>query len=153
VSQQQKIRRKAQLHAGKQRLYRIQEGAQTTAYRAAERVGPASQQARDVAAQRLTDARGWTAPRLRQAATYVEKQLGPRVGSMLSSTAQKIEPPRARRARGRIAATTLLGVGGALAGLGAWATRRGTALGKSRESTQEHTAESAPTGSGTIRTS
>jgi hypothetical protein len=127
VSLQLNIRRKPQAWSKyQQRLHRAQEAAQTGGSRAAERVGPAAQRARKVAALRIFDARRWTAPRLERTAHYVESELGPRVGSMLHTTAHKVKPvqPRSRR---RLVAVVLLVVGGVASTIGALARRRGAA--------------------------
>jgi hypothetical protein len=127
VSLQLNIRRKP-LAAGKysQRLHRAQEAAQTGGARAAERVGPAAQRARRVAALRIIDARRWTAPRLERTAHYVENELGPRVGSMLHTTAHKVRPAKTAGKR-RMVALVLLVVGGMASTLGALARRRNAA--------------------------
>lgn len=115
------------------RLHDMQERMQYGGQRAAERIGPAASQARAMAtlridgarswtADRILDARSWTAPRLQRAAYYVQEDLSPRVGSLLSSTARRIEPPRRRR-RNRFM-TTLLIAGGAASAFGAMAMRR-----------------------------
>ena len=124
MSLQLNIRRKP-LAAGKyqQRLNRAQEAAQTGGARAAERIGPAAQRAREVAALRITDAREWTAPRLERTAHYVENELGPRVGSLLHTTAHKVKPAKTRSKR-RMIAVVLLMVGGLASTLGALARRR-----------------------------
>lgn len=106
-----------------QRLHRAQEAAQTGAARAAERVGPAAQRAREVAALRISDARAWTAPRLERTARYVENELGPKVGSALHTTAHKVRPAKTAR-KGRMVALVLLVVGGVASTLGALARRR-----------------------------
>ncbi|MFC4908710.1 hypothetical protein [Actinomadura gamaensis] len=93
---------------------------------AAERIGPAARQSRDMAAERVLAARGWSAPRLAQAARYVESDLGPRVSGMLTDTAHRLEPPRPRR-RGRGAMVAML-AGVTAAGLaGVVLTRRNAA--------------------------
>jgi hypothetical protein len=122
VSRQFRIRRKSQ---GKksERLHRAQEAAQAGTARAAERIGPAAKHAREVAADRVTDARGWSAPRLKRAARYVESELGPKVGSAMRTTADKVEPARPRNWR-RVFAAVLLTVGGLAGALGAAARRR-----------------------------
>ena len=123
MSLQFKIRRKPRVKQTYQRLYRAQETAQAGAARAAERIGPAAQQARDVAANRITDAREWTAPRLERTAHYVENDLGPRVGSLIHTTAHKVKPARSRNKR-RIVAVVLLTAGSLAGTLGALARRR-----------------------------
>jgi hypothetical protein len=127
VSLQLKFRRKP-LAAGKysQRLHRAQEVAQTSGSRAAERIGPAAQRAREVAALRISDARSWTAPRLERTAHYVESELGPKVGSMLHTTADKVQPAKTRGKR-RMVALVLLVVGGVASTVGALARRRNSA--------------------------
>ncbi|MFD1932687.1 MULTISPECIES: YtxH domain-containing protein [Nonomuraea] len=56
-------------------------------------------QAKVVAAHRIEDARYWAAPRLEDAAHRVEDQLAPRVSSMLSQAASRIDPTPARSRR------------------------------------------------------
>jgi hypothetical protein len=100
--------------------------AQTTAQRTAQRLGPTAGQARKMASTGMLNARIWGAPRLDRAGAYVEKELAPRVGSMLRRTAERIEPTPPRRGRRGIAATLLL-AGGALGAAGAIATSRNVA--------------------------
>jgi hypothetical protein len=123
VSRQLRIRRKPRVGEKFQRLHRAQETAQASATRAAERIGPAAQQARDTAALRVTDARRWTAPRLERTAHYVEHDLGPRVGSLIHTTAHKVKPSRSGNRR-RVVAIVLLMAGGVAGALGALARRR-----------------------------
>ncbi|TDE28615.1 hypothetical protein [Actinomadura sp. 6K520] len=85
---------------------------------AAERIKPAAD-------ERVMAVRGWSAPKLRQAARYVETGLAPRVSTFLSDTAHRVEPPpRAKPGRGALmavmGAVTAIGVAGVVA------TRRGT---------------------------
>ncbi|HJE61232.1 MAG TPA: hypothetical protein K8V84_22390 [Nocardiopsis listeri] len=63
----------------------------------ADRLGPYADQARDQAALKLLQARGWTAPRLETAALRVEDTVAPRVAGMLTTAAQRIDPKPARR--------------------------------------------------------
>ncbi|RKS06521.1 hypothetical protein DFP74_2155 [Nocardiopsis sp. Huas11] len=63
----------------------------------AKRFGPYADQARDQAALKLLQARGWTAPRLETAALRVEDTVAPRVSGLLSSAAQRVDPAPARR--------------------------------------------------------
>lgn len=80
----------------RQGMSACRDGAST----ARERMGPAAQQGREAAAERMLAFRAWSAPRLRDAAKYVESDLSPKVSSALSETAHRIEPRRpARRAR------------------------------------------------------
>ncbi|HZB29836.1 MAG TPA: hypothetical protein VE465_06690 [Streptosporangiaceae bacterium] len=127
MSLQLNIRRKP-LAASKysQRLHRAQEAAQSGTARAAERIGPTAQRARKVAALRISDARAWTAPRLERTATYVESELGPKVGSMLHTTAHKVRPAKTGGKR-RMVALVLLVAGGVASTLGALARRRNSA--------------------------
>lgn len=121
-------RRKAQGSTVDRRLRRIREGARTGAERAAERMGPATVQARDTAADGLLVARKWSAPRLEQAAKYVETELGPRVGTLLSTTARQVAPPEPAAQRvGRNKKMIVLGTAAAAAAAGAALTRRGAA--------------------------
>lgn len=74
-------------------LIRLQEAAREQA----ERLGPYADQARDQAAQRLFQARGWTAPRLATAAQRVEDTVAPRVADLLTTAAQRVDPSPPRR--------------------------------------------------------
>ncbi|MDS1271648.1 hypothetical protein RIF23_15235 [Lipingzhangella sp. LS1_29] len=103
-------------------LARLQELAREQA----ERLGPYAEVARDNAARRFRQARGWTAPRLENAAERVEDTVAPRVANLLVQAAQKVEPEppkrlflRGRRAGGRRVPRTLIVVGVAAAGAAA----------------------------------
>ncbi|HIY43282.1 MAG TPA: hypothetical protein H9836_19425 [Candidatus Nocardiopsis merdipullorum] len=85
-------RRKARTEA-EVALTRLQEVAREQA----ERLGPYADQARDQAAQRLFQARGWTAPRLETAAQRVEDTVAPRVADLLTTAAQRMDPAPPRR--------------------------------------------------------
>ncbi|GAA3730707.1 ElaB/YqjD/DUF883 family membrane-anchored ribosome-binding protein [Spinactinospora alkalitolerans] len=103
-------------------LIRLQELAREQA----ERLGPYAEQARDNAALRLTQARGWTAPRLETAAQRVEDTVAPRVADLLNAAAHRVDPKPARRF-GRIPRSVIvIGVGalGAAAVYGALRVRR-----------------------------
>jgi hypothetical protein len=103
----------------------MRDGAREGATRTAEQVGPAARQAREVAAARILVARRWSAPRLDQAARYVEADLGPRMSSFLESTARRVEPAKPRSTRVRNTAMMMLGIVAAMGIAGALATRRG----------------------------
>ncbi|MGW0811531.1 YtxH domain-containing protein [Nonomuraea sp. NPDC002799] len=62
------------------------------AVHAGHRMAPVADQAKVVAAQRFEDARYWAAPRLESAAHGFEDQVAPKVSSMLSAAARKIDP-------------------------------------------------------------
>ncbi|MBF8185616.1 hypothetical protein ITP53_07670 [Nonomuraea sp. K274] len=62
------------------------------AVRTGHRMAPMADQARVAAAQRFEDARYWAAPRLHSAAHGFEGQVAPKVSSMLSAAARKIDP-------------------------------------------------------------
>jgi hypothetical protein len=107
------------------RLGRVQEAARQGADRwrqgaavAAERIGP-------IANERVLLARGWSAPRLRQAGRYVETGLAPRVSTFLSDVAGRVEPPKRTAKPGRGALMAMMGVVAAVGVAGAVATRRG----------------------------
>lgn len=74
-------------------LTRLQEVAREQA----ERLGPYADQAREQAAQRFVQARGWTAPRLETAALRVEDTVAPRVADLLTTAAQRVDPRPPRR--------------------------------------------------------
>lgn len=84
---------------------------------AAGRIGP-------VAGERVMIARGWSAPRLRSAARFVETGLAPRVSTFLNDTAGRVEPPKAVKP-GRGALMAMMGAVAAVGVAGVVATRRG----------------------------
>lgn len=69
--------------------------------RMSERMTPMAGTAREVAAQRIENARLWAAPKLDQAAQSVEEQIAPIVSAFLSDLARRIEVSAARKARRR----------------------------------------------------
>ncbi|MET7333411.1 YtxH domain-containing protein [Nonomuraea sp. NPDC005650] len=69
------------------------------AARTGHRMAPMADQAKMVAAQRFEDARYWAAPRLHSAAHGFEDQVAPRVSSMLTSAARRIDPTPTRSRR------------------------------------------------------
>ncbi|MFC5823331.1 YtxH domain-containing protein [Nonomuraea insulae] len=71
----------------------------TRAVRTGHRMSPMADQAKVAAAQRIEDARYWAAPRLESAAHGFEDQVAPKVSSMLSSAARKIDPKPSRSRR------------------------------------------------------
>jgi hypothetical protein len=85
-------RRKARKEA-EATLARLQDLAKEQA----DRLGPYADQARDQAALKLLQARGWTAPRLETAALRVEDTVAPRVAELLTTAAQRIDPNPGRR--------------------------------------------------------
>lgn len=129
MSRKSTIRMKPQLDLTTEKLHQLQQRAQDGVSLAAGRVAPVAQQARELAAERVLLAREWSAPRLDLAARFVESELGPRVGSLLSQTARRIEPPKPTH-KARNAA--LLGAAGA-AGVGV-----AGALAMRRRGAQEH---------------
>jgi hypothetical protein len=91
------------------------------AVRTGHRMAPMADQAKVAAAQRFEDARYWAAPRLEEAAHRVEDDLAPRVSTMLTNAAGKLDP-KSRRSRSW--PTTLLLMGLALGAAGYMAYRR-----------------------------
>ncbi|WP_203984672.1 hypothetical protein [Sphaerisporangium rufum] len=80
------------------------------AMQAADQVRPMAGTARDVAVQRIEDARVWAAPRLDRAAHSVEERIAPAVSALLVQAAEKVDPAPTirRRARGRWSTAALL---------------------------------------------
>ncbi|WP_111832762.1 hypothetical protein [Actinomadura madurae] len=96
------------------------QGASDVAGRASDmagRIGP-------VAGERILVARGWSAPRLRSAARYVESGLAPRVSTLLNDAAGRVEPPKPAKS-GRGALMAMMGAVAAVGVAGVVATRRG----------------------------
>ncbi|MFI6579098.1 hypothetical protein ACIBFB_25200 [Nocardiopsis sp. NPDC050513] len=114
TSKRRKARREAEAT-----LVRLQDLARTQA----DRFGPYADQARDQAAQRLLQARGWTAPRLETAAQRVEDTVAPRVAGMLTAAAHRVDPnPRSRLRRrlcggARVPRAVLIGGAAVLGGV------------------------------------
>jgi len=89
-------------------LSRLQEMAREQA----ERIAPYAAQAKEAAALRLQQARGWTAPRLQTAAQRVEDTVAPRVAELLNTAAQKVDPtPPATSRRKLPRALVYVGIG------------------------------------------
>jgi hypothetical protein len=119
----ERYRPSARVRIDRAQLQRMQELSKEGAYRAKERIGPTTQAAREIATERMLDAREWSAPRLVRAAHYVETELGPRVGTLLVKAAHKVEPPRRQRQRRNTAMMTLAAAG-AIGAVGAMVSRR-----------------------------
>ncbi|TMR99397.1 YtxH domain-containing protein [Nonomuraea basaltis] len=66
------------------------------AVRTGRRMAPMADQARTATAHRIEDARYWAAPRLESAAHGFEDQVAPKVSSMLTTAARKIDPTPSR---------------------------------------------------------
>ncbi|WP_204018633.1 hypothetical protein [Sphaerimonospora thailandensis] len=73
----------------------------TQARRAGVRMPPMAGSARDVAVNRIEDARLWAAPKLDQAAQSVEEQIAPIVSAFLAEMARRIDVSAARKTRRR----------------------------------------------------
>ncbi|MET8863968.1 YtxH domain-containing protein [Nonomuraea sp. NPDC004580] len=71
----------------------------TRAAQTGQRLAPMADQAKVVAAQRIEDARYWAAPRLESAAHGFEEQVAPKVSSMLTAAARRIDPKPTRSRR------------------------------------------------------
>ena len=71
----------------------------TRAAETGQRLAPMADQAKVVAAQRIEEARHWAAPRLESAAHGFEQQVAPKVSSMLTAAAKRIDPKPARSRR------------------------------------------------------
>ncbi len=112
-----------QVNLSGSRLQAAQELVSDNARKAARQMGPTSRQAKKMAAERMTDARDWSAPRLDQAGHYIEHEVGPRINELLHRASERVEPPRAGRGRKGFAAALMV-VGGGLGAAGAIATRR-----------------------------
>jgi hypothetical protein len=123
VSLKERYRPSARVKIDRAQLQRMQELSREGAYRAKERLGPTTQVAREIATERMLDAREWSAPRLVRAAHYVETELGPRVGTLLAKAADKVEPPRRQRQKRNTAMITLAAAG-AIGAVGAVVSRR-----------------------------
>lgn len=150
MSQLISIRRKPQVQVDTSRMRRIPQACRQGASNAAERLGPAAQRSRAMAADRVLLAREWGAPRLERAAGYVESDLAPRVGSFLTSTAHRMDPSRPRH-RARNATVAMLGVMAAAGMAGAVLTRRRAMRSLPEEFAEPPRAPVTPVGDGQVR--
>ncbi|GAA2098049.1 hypothetical protein [Actinomadura alba] len=123
MSFKERYRPSTRVKIDREQLQRMQELSKEGAHRARERIGPTTQVAREIATERMLDAREWSAPRLVRAAHYVETELGPRVGTLLTKAADKVEPPRRQRQKRNTAMITLAAAG-AIGAVGAMVSRR-----------------------------
>ena len=90
-------------------------GALDQAQQAAERVKPYASGARATASRGVRRARAMAAPQVERAGHALEDSVAPRVSAMLSSAAQRLEPPKARGRRWRkLAGISLLTAAGAV---------------------------------------
>lgn len=106
------------------RFGRVQEAARQGAEMCRQSASSAAERIRPAAGERVMIVRGWSAPRLRRAARYVETGLAPRVSTFLSDAAHRVEPPKSSKP-GRGALMTMMGVVAAVGVAGVVATRRG----------------------------
>lgn len=106
------------------RFGRVQEAARQSAEMCRQSASNAAERIAPVAEERLMVVRGWSAPRLRKAARYVESGLAPRVSTFLSDVAGRVEPPK-RSGPGRGALMAMMGAVTAVGVAGVVATRRG----------------------------
>ncbi|TDC55339.1 hypothetical protein E1281_12920 [Actinomadura sp. KC345] len=118
------IRRKPQEEA-LTRFGRVQEMARQGVDSCRQGASSAAERIRPAADGRVMVVRGWSAPRLRQAARYVETGLAPRVSMFLTDTAHRVEPPKKTKS-GRGALMAMMGVVAAVGVAGVVATRRDT---------------------------
>ncbi|TDD74104.1 hypothetical protein E1293_30015 [Actinomadura darangshiensis] len=117
------IRRKPQDEV-RTRFGRVQEAARQGADVCRQGASGAAGRIAPMAGERVMVVRGWSAPRLRQAARFVETGIAPRVSMFLSDAAHRVEPPQQAKP-GRGALMAMMGVLAAVSVAGAVATRRG----------------------------
>lgn len=129
------------------RFGRAQEAARQGAEMARQSASSAAERIAPVAGERVIVVRGWSAPRLRRAARYVETGLAPRVSTFLSDVAHRVEPPRPAKP-GRGALMAMMGVVAAVGVAGAVATRRGVLTKSSGEHAGDATSADAMTVTG-----
>ncbi|WP_344902969.1 hypothetical protein [Actinomadura meridiana] len=141
------IRRKPQEQV-RTRFTRAQEAARQGAEMCRNGASSAADRIVPVAGERVMVVRGWSAPRLRRAARYVETGLAPRVSTFLSDVAHRVEPPKRSRP-GRGALMAMMGVVAAVGVAGAVATRRGGLAKGSGDDVGDATSADSMTVSGT----
>ncbi|WP_433475592.1 hypothetical protein ACQPZP_00310 [Spirillospora sp. CA-142024] len=117
------IRRKPQ-DLVRTRFGRVQEAARQGADVCRQGASNAAGRVAPIAGERMMIARGWSAPRLRRAARYVETGIAPRVSTFLSDVAGRVEPPKSAKP-GRGALMAMMGAVAAVGVAGVVATRRG----------------------------
>lgn len=90
----------SQASSAKARAGAARAGAQRRAVWAAAQARPLAASARTTARRGICQGRTWAAPRLERSAHVLEDQVGPRMATMLSAAARRIEPvPPPRRHR------------------------------------------------------
>lgn len=99
------------------RLSRVQEAARQGAGRAQEGASAVAERMMPAAQDQLMVVRGWSAPRLRMAARYVETGLAPRVSTFLGDVAERVEPPKAKPRRGAMMAMMGMVAAAGMAGI------------------------------------
>jgi hypothetical protein len=99
------------------RLGRVQEAARQGAGRAQEGASAMAERIMPAAQDQLMVVRGWSAPRLRMAARYVETGLAPRVSTFLGDVAQRVEPPKSSPRRGAMMAMMGMVAAAGMAGI------------------------------------
>ncbi|MGP4023094.1 hypothetical protein [Actinomadura sp. 3N407] len=129
------------------RFGRAQEAARQGAEMCRRSASSAVERIRPAAGERVMIVRGWSAPRLRRAARYVETGLAPRVSTFLSDAAHRVEPPKSSKPR-RGALMTMMGVVAAIGVAGAVATRRGVMTKGSGEHAEDATSADSMTVTG-----
>lgn len=126
-------------------LGRMRSGAR----KAGVRMTPMAGSARDIAANRIEDARLWAAPKLDQAAQSVEEQIAPIVSAFLAELARRIDVSVARKTRRRWPIAALC-TGAAIGAIGVimyrsnaqhWSDTMREGMRESRESMRDTVAE------------
>lgn len=91
------------------------DAARDTVRHAVAQAGPLAASTSEAVQHGVTRSRAWAAPQLERTGQFLQKVAAPRLSSVLSSAAHKIEPAKPRRRRW----TTRAGAAGLLAAVGA----------------------------------
>jgi hypothetical protein len=109
--------------SGMKRNHRA-DSAMARARQAAAHLKPVARSTSTAAKHRVRSARTWTAPRLERTGHLVADRIAPKISSVLSSAAQRIEPSKPRRRRWRKVAGASMATAAASAVAGAVLNRR-----------------------------
>jgi hypothetical protein len=118
------------------------DGALARARQAAARLKPVARNTSAVAKHGVRRTRAWAAPQVERTGHLVEERIAPKISSVLSSAAQRIEPGKPHRPRWRRVAGASMVTAAASAVAGAVLNRRrlnGTAPDTKADSTDEST--------------
>lgn len=132
---------KTPLSTGRGKVRAGAANARRQARHASAQLAPFASSARMTARQGVLGARAWAAPRLDYTGNMLEQQVAPRMSSMLSRAARRIEPTSRRRRRWPFLTAGVLVMAGAAAAAAVVKSRRSSqpfpGLGQSQDETAD----------------